>query len=190
MSDLAPLFLGALLVGVVWRMRMGLAAVLVAARARAGPGPIPIARRGVRRHRPRVSVGLCVLVIADVGAILLLLVHSWVSLPGPVPCNPSCRPAGLPSGSPLVWLSPWCVSCLFSLLPAFRCPVPAPGVYSMRPRPIGSGGYAVGVEIVAHLSRECGSLQLSSRMIRPQASRGSRSPSTATKIALENPAAP
>lgn len=46
--------------------------------------------------------------------------------------------------------------------------------YSMRPRPIGSVRYAVGVEIVAHLSRECGSLQLSSRMIRPQASRRSR----------------
>ena len=46
--------------------------------------------------------------------------------------------------------------------------------YSMRPRPIGSVCYAVGVEIVAHLSRECGSLQLSSRLIRPQVSRSSR----------------
>lgn len=32
--------------------------------------------------------------------------------------------------------------------------------YSMRPRPIGSVCYAVGVEFVAHLSRVCGSLQL------------------------------
>lgn len=46
--------------------------------------------------------------------------------------------------------------------------------YSMRPRPIGSVRYAVGVEIVAHLSRVCGSLQLSSRMIRPQVSRSPR----------------
>lgn len=46
--------------------------------------------------------------------------------------------------------------------------------YSMRPRPIGSVRYAVGVEIVAHLSREFGSLQVSSGMIRPQASRSSR----------------
>lgn len=170
MSDLAPLFLGALLVGVVWRMRMGLAAVLVAARARAGPRPISIARRGVRRHRPGVSVGLGLLVIADVGAILLLPVHSWSSRP--VPSSPSCRPAWLPSDFP--WIGaplPFFFSLSSCLLSGSQFQLLG---YSMRPRPIGSVRYAVGVEIVAHLSRECGSLQLSSGMIRPQGSRRSR----------------
>lgn len=174
MSDLAPLFLGALLVGVVWRMRMGFAAVLVAARARAGPRPISIARHGVRRHRPGVSVGLGLLVIADVGAILLLPVHSWSSRPVSLAVLPAVPPGCLASfGFPPGLAHPLTFFFLFSSCLLSGSQFQLLG-YSMRPRPIGSVRYAVGVEIVAHLSRECGSLQLSSRMIRPQASRRSR----------------
>lgn len=186
MSDLAPLFLGALLVGVVWRMRMGLAAVLVAARARAGPRPISIARRGVRRHRPGVSVGLGLLVIADVGAILLLPVHSWSSRP--VPSSPSCRPAWLPSDFP--WIgAPLPFFFLVIFLPAFRFPVPAPGllnapsshwVCTLRSGRRDRGSFEQGVRLSAALERNDSTTRL------PKVA----SPSTATKIALWNPGAP
>lgn len=187
MSDLAPLLLGALLVGVVWRMRMGFATVLVAARTRAGPRPISIARHGVRRHRPGVSLGLAVMVIADVGAILLLPVHSWISWP--VPGNPSCRPAWLPSWMPFFGSHPFfsvpaLSSCLLSSFP-----VPAPGllnapsshwVCTLRSGRRDRGSFEQGVRLSAGFQRNDSTTSL------PKLA----SPSTATKIALGDPGAP
>lgn len=187
MSDLAPLFLGALLVGVVWRMRMGFATVLVAARTRAGPRPISIARRGVRRHGPGVSVGLGVVVIADVGAILLLPVHSWISRP--VPCRPSCRPAWLPSDPPCLVHTFFLFLSLVLFLPDFRFPIPAPWllnapsshwVCTLRSGRRDRGSFEQGVRLSAALEQNDSTTSL------PKFA----SPSTATKIALGNPAAP
>jgi hypothetical protein len=190
-SDLAPLLLGALLVGVVWRMRMGLAAVLVAARTRAGPRPIPIAGHGVSRHRPGVSFGLAVMVIADVDAILLLPVHSWNSCPGP--CDPSCRPAWLPwwfpsFGSPLVLFFFFFACSLSSGLLACQFPVPAPGllnatsshwVCTLRSGRRDRCSFEQGVRLSAGFQQNDSTTRL------PKLA----SPSTTTKIALENPAA-
>lgn len=105
MSHLAPLLLGALLVGVVWRMGMGMgmmglgAAVLVTARACAGPRRVVIRRPCLRRPGLGVVSGLSVLVLvmvlltAAAGAIFLLFVHNsqvpLIILPGPFFPDPS-----------------------------------------------------------------------------------------------------
>lgn len=180
MSDLAPLLLGTLLVGVVWRM-CGLAGcaalVLVAGRCCAGLGLVAIV--GGRGSGYVCWLGLdgclgTVRALLALGfgcdAILLLFVHDFVRATAPLDSPPLSFPA------------PEFISLRLRLRPRLRPrpldasffstkilspnPDALPG-YSMRLIPIGPVCYAAGVEFVAHLSRVCGFLQ-EGRLIRPQ----------------------